>query len=77
MNLSTVSDLCLSLYLPPPLPLSLYLSLRDQSLTDIIPLYNSMKKTAFSDSEDEVCVCDLFVCVILLSRDRCRTVHSL
>ncbi|XP_062323853.1 PH-interacting protein isoform X1 [Osmerus eperlanus] len=27
--------------------------IKDQSLTDIIPLYNSMKKTAFSDSEDE------------------------
>ncbi|XP_028970269.2 PH-interacting protein isoform X4 [Esox lucius] len=27
--------------------------IKDQSLTDIIPLYNSMKKTAFSDTEDE------------------------
>uniref|UniRef100_A0A6Q2WY93 PH-interacting protein n=1 Tax=Esox lucius TaxID=8010 RepID=A0A6Q2WY93_ESOLU len=33
--------------------------IKDQSLTDIIPLYNSMKKTAFSDTEDEVCVFSL------------------
>uniref|UniRef100_A0A4W5LJB2 Bromo domain-containing protein n=1 Tax=Hucho hucho TaxID=62062 RepID=A0A4W5LJB2_9TELE len=27
--------------------------IKDQTLPDIIPLYNSMKKTAFSDTEDE------------------------
>ncbi|KAL0967139.1 hypothetical protein UPYG_G00248290 [Umbra pygmaea] len=27
--------------------------IKDQTLTDILPLYNSMKKTAFSDTEDE------------------------
>lgn len=27
---------------------------RDQSLTDIMPLYRTMKKATFSDSEDEV-----------------------
>uniref|UniRef100_A0A673MKD6 PH-interacting protein-like n=1 Tax=Sinocyclocheilus rhinocerous TaxID=307959 RepID=A0A673MKD6_9TELE len=32
--------------------LSLSVFFRDQSCTDIIPLYNSMKKTAFSDSSD-------------------------
>ncbi|XP_016368564.1 PH-interacting protein-like [Sinocyclocheilus rhinocerous] len=33
--------------------LSLSVFFRDQSCTDIIPLYNSMKKTAFSDSSDD------------------------
>ena len=28
---------------------------RDQSLTDLMPLYKTMKKSTFSDSEDEVC----------------------
>jgi len=27
---------------------------RDQALTDIIPLYKTMKKSTFSDSEEEV-----------------------
>uniref|UniRef100_A0AAX7TDA5 Bromo domain-containing protein n=1 Tax=Astatotilapia calliptera TaxID=8154 RepID=A0AAX7TDA5_ASTCA len=30
--------------------------IKDQSLTDIMPLYKTMKKATFSDSEDEVCV---------------------
>uniref|UniRef100_A0A667YZG0 PH-interacting protein n=1 Tax=Myripristis murdjan TaxID=586833 RepID=A0A667YZG0_9TELE len=30
--------------------------IKDQSLTDIIPLYKTMKKATFSDSEDEVCL---------------------
>lgn len=30
--------------------------LRDQSLTDLMPLYKTMKKATFSDSEDEVCL---------------------
>lgn len=29
---------------------------RDQSLTDLMPLYKTMKKATFSDSEDEVCL---------------------
>lgn len=33
-----------------------FLSLRDQSLTDIMPLYKTMKKATFSDSSDEVCL---------------------
>lgn len=32
------------------------LFLRDQSLTDLMPLYKTMKKATFSDSEDEVCL---------------------
>lgn len=28
---------------------------RDQSLTDIMPLYKTMKKATFPDSSDEVC----------------------
>uniref|UniRef100_A0A669DA97 Pleckstrin homology domain interacting protein n=1 Tax=Oreochromis niloticus TaxID=8128 RepID=A0A669DA97_ORENI len=30
--------------------------IKDQSLTDIMPLHKTMKKATFSDSEDEVCV---------------------
>uniref|UniRef100_A0A674BZU4 Pleckstrin homology domain interacting protein n=1 Tax=Salmo trutta TaxID=8032 RepID=A0A674BZU4_SALTR len=30
--------------------------IKDPTMTDIIPLYNTMKKTAFSDTEDEVCL---------------------
>lgn len=30
--------------------------LRDQNLTDLMPLYKTMKKATFSDSEDEVCL---------------------
>lgn len=26
-------------------------------MTDLMPLYKTMKKATFSDSEDEVCVC--------------------
>uniref|UniRef100_A0A665VSN3 Pleckstrin homology domain interacting protein n=1 Tax=Echeneis naucrates TaxID=173247 RepID=A0A665VSN3_ECHNA len=29
--------------------------IKDQSLTDLMPLYKTMKKATFSDSEDEVC----------------------
>lgn len=29
---------------------------RDQSLRDLMPLYKTMKKATFSDSEDEVCL---------------------
>lgn len=35
------------------LPILLYFS-RDQNMTDIMPLYKTMKKATFSDSEDEV-----------------------
>uniref|UniRef100_A0A4W6DDH9 Pleckstrin homology domain interacting protein n=1 Tax=Lates calcarifer TaxID=8187 RepID=A0A4W6DDH9_LATCA len=30
--------------------------IKDQSLTDLMPLYKTMKKATFSDSEDEVCL---------------------
>uniref|UniRef100_A0A6Q2ZC19 Bromo domain-containing protein n=1 Tax=Esox lucius TaxID=8010 RepID=A0A6Q2ZC19_ESOLU len=42
--------------------------IKDQSLTDIIPLYNSMKKTAFSDTEDEVCVFSLVTLYVCAGR---------
>uniref|UniRef100_A0A8C2EN67 PH-interacting protein n=1 Tax=Cyprinus carpio TaxID=7962 RepID=A0A8C2EN67_CYPCA len=40
--------------------------IKDQSCTDIIPLYNSMKKTAFSDSSD-VSVIETHTCKPLIS----------
>lgn len=40
-----------SFLLPPP-----FFFFRDQSLTDLMPLYKTMKKATFSDSEDEVCL---------------------
>lgn len=40
---------------------SFFLFLRDQSLTDIMPLYKTMKKATFSDSEDEVCL-HIYMC---------------
>lgn len=36
--------------------LLLFFFFRDQSLTDLMPLYKTMKKATFSDSEDEVCL---------------------
>uniref|UniRef100_A0A674BYD4 Pleckstrin homology domain interacting protein n=1 Tax=Salmo trutta TaxID=8032 RepID=A0A674BYD4_SALTR len=39
--------------------------IKDPTMTDIIPLYNTMKKTAFSDTEDEVCV---FICFTVLCK---------
>lgn len=42
---------------------SSYLFLRDQSLTDLMPLYKTMKKATFSDSEDEVCL-HIYTCTL-------------
>uniref|UniRef100_A0A8C1J7S4 PH-interacting protein n=1 Tax=Cyprinus carpio TaxID=7962 RepID=A0A8C1J7S4_CYPCA len=54
--------------------------IKDQSCTDIIPLYNSMKKTAFSDSSD-VSVIETHTCKPLINpqswKGRCRELLEL